>query len=59
FLDYKDCQICHIGGFCSGGCKLSADIDFVKQCEMEKKEFEKFVEAILIPQVREKLNRND
>ncbi|EHA6093187.1 TPA: radical SAM protein, partial [Staphylococcus pseudintermedius] len=59
FLDYKHCQICHIGGFCSGGCKLSADIDFVKQCEMEKKEFEKFVEAILIPQVREKLNRND
>ncbi|EGQ2847415.1 radical SAM/SPASM domain-containing protein, partial [Staphylococcus pseudintermedius] len=56
---YKHCQICHIGGFCSGGCKLSADIDFVKQCEMEKKEFEKFVEAILIPQVREKLNRND
>ncbi|EJE1248687.1 radical SAM protein, partial [Staphylococcus pseudintermedius] len=59
FLDYKHCQICHIGGFCSGGCKLSADIDFVKQCEMEKKEFEKFMEAILIPQVREKLNRND
>ncbi|WP_232524248.1 SPASM domain-containing protein [Streptococcus equinus] len=27
FLDYKDCQICEIGGLCSGGCKLSADVD--------------------------------
>lgn len=36
FLDYKDCQICEIGGLCSGGCKLSADVDFYKQCQWEK-----------------------
>lgn len=55
FLDYKDCQRCHIGGFCSGGCKLSADVDFYKQCNWEKKEFEKFINQILIPEIKVKL----
>ncbi|WP_307770177.1 SPASM domain-containing protein [Streptococcus sp. 45] len=55
FLDYKDCQICEIGGLCSGGCKLSADVDFYKQCQWEKQEFEKFVNQILIPELKEKV----
>ncbi|HEP1809577.1 TPA: radical SAM protein [Streptococcus suis] len=55
FLDYEDCQRCHIGGFCSGGCKLSADVDFYKQCNWEKKEFEKFINQILIPEIKVKL----
>lgn len=55
FLDYKDCQSCEIGGLCSGGCKLSADIDFYKQCKWEKQEFEKFVNQILIPKLEIKM----
>ena len=55
FLDYKECQKCEIGGLCSGGCKLSADIDFYKQCRWEKKEFENFVSNILIPVIVEKM----
>lgn len=55
FLDYKECQKCEIGGLCSGGCKLSADIDFYKQCRLEKKEFENFVSNILIPVIVEKM----
>ncbi len=55
FLDYQDCQDCHLGGFCSGGCKLSADVDFYKQCRWEKSEFEKFVTTILVPEIRNRM----
>lgn len=55
FLDYRKCQLCHLGGFCSGGCKLSADVDFDRQCRWEKAEFEKFVDLILVPEIKAKL----
>lgn len=55
FLDYKVCQTCYLGGFCSGGCKLSADVDFNKQCRWEKKEFERFVNLILLPEIKNRL----
>lgn len=55
FLDSKECQACLIGGFCSGGCKLSAEIDFYKQCYWEKDKFESFVDKILIPEIKCKL----
>lgn len=55
FLDYQKCQQCYLGGFCSGGCKISADIDFDRQCEWEKAEFEKFINLILLPEINSKL----
>lgn len=55
YLDYQECRKCNIGGLCSGGCKLSADVDFKKQCKWEKQEFEKFVTQILIPELKTKM----
>ena len=59
FRNYKECINCNIGGFCSGGCKLSADTDFYKQCSFEKKEFQKFIERILLPEIENLLSRMD
>ena len=52
YLDYNDCINCKIGGFCSGGCKLSFDVDKEKQCEYEKRNFDSFIENIFIPNVK-------
>lgn len=52
YLDYNDCIKCKIGGFCSGGCKLSFDVDKEKQCEYEKRNFDSFIENIFIPHVK-------
>jgi radical SAM protein with 4Fe4S-binding SPASM domain len=55
FLDYPCCKKCKIGGFCSGGCALSALVNFNKQCNLEKNNFHFFVDKIFIPQIQEKL----
>ncbi len=52
FLNYEDCSKCPIGGFCSGGCMLSALVDFKKQCEYEKKQFTEFLVNLFFPRVR-------
>lgn len=53
YLDYEKCKDCPIGGFCSGGCALSAEIDFNRMCEAEKDDFRSFLDTIYYPQVRE------
>lgn len=59
FRHYKECINCNIGGFCAGGCKLSADTDFYKQCFFERKEFQKFIEKIMVPEIKNLLSRMD
>lgn len=52
YLDYPKCQGCPIGGYCSGGCALSADVDFERMCSNEKDDFNHFLQTIYYPQVK-------
>ncbi|MDT2871591.1 radical SAM/SPASM domain-containing protein [Lactococcus lactis] len=56
YLDFDKCKSCKIGGFCSGGCKVSRNIDFNRQCNYERKAFDKFIDNILLPKVKELTN---
>ena len=56
YLDYNDCIKCPIGGFCSGGCTLSASVDFKKQCAYEKSQFSNFLTKFFFPYVRKMLD---
>lgn len=48
---YEDCQQCNIGGYCSGGCRLSHSKDREKQCDVEKKTFTKLMDEVILPQI--------
>ena len=52
YMDYEKCRKCKIGGFCSGGCALSAEIDFEKMCESEKDDFRSFLDTLYYPHVK-------
>lgn len=47
----KECRECSIGGYCSGGCGLSARADFQRNCLEEKKNFDYFIENVMIPRL--------
>ncbi|MBE6498916.1 MAG: SPASM domain-containing protein [Methanobrevibacter sp.] len=49
--DYNNCKSCPIAGYCAGGCKLSADIDFNRQCKDEKEQFYRFLHEIYYPKL--------
>ncbi len=51
YMENPKCRNCNIAGYCGGGCEVSASIDFSKQCENEKKEFEDFLERFFLPQL--------
>ncbi len=52
YMDYPCCNKCKIGGYCSGGCTLSADVDFGRMCADEKAEFKEFLSNIYYPKVK-------
>lgn len=52
YLDYTRCRECNIGGYCSGGCSLSAAVDFERMCANNKEEFETFLTTIYYPKVK-------
>ena len=52
YLDYTKCQRCVIGGYCSGGCALSAGVDFDRMCSLEMLDFNSFLTDIFYPRVR-------
>lgn len=52
YMDYEKCKNCVIGGYCSGGCALSAEVNFEQMCLMEKKDFDDFLETIYYPYVQ-------
>lgn len=52
YMDYSCCRKCNIGGYCAGGCSLSADVDFDRMCAHEKENFMKFLSNIYYPKVR-------
>ncbi len=39
--------LCPIGGYCSGGCRLSAEADFQRNCTEEKENFGRLVETVI------------
>lgn len=43
----KECAECPIGGYCRGGCPLSAQKDFDRNCKEEKANFEYLVENVV------------
>lgn len=49
YMDYPKCSECTIGGYCSGGCALSAKVDFDTQCRHEKESFDRFLDKIFYP----------
>lgn len=46
YMDRLCCRKCNIGGYCSGGCSLSADVDFKRMCDEEKNSFIEFMDQI-------------
>ena len=46
YMDRICCRKCNIGGYCSGGCSLSADVDFNRMCDEEKNSFIEFMDQI-------------
>ncbi len=53
YLNDDECIQCNIGGYCSGGCSLSASCNKSKVCKDEKKTFDDFVNKILFPRITE------
>lgn len=51
FLDDEKCSTCSIGGYCSGGCQLSNNINFEKQCRYELSAFDDLLERVVIPHI--------
>lgn len=50
------CLDCKLGGYCSGGCKLSSIKDKERQCDYELNNFNYCIENIIIPHLKEKFN---
>lgn len=48
YMDYEKCKNCVIGGYCSGGCALSAEVNFEQMCSMEKKTLTIFSKQFII-----------
>jgi len=46
---YDACLKCEIGGYCSGGCRLSYLTDKERQCEWEKASFNKLMSQVILP----------
>ncbi len=57
YLQNEMCYSCKLGGYCAGGCQLSFEVDFKRQCDFEKKSFEKFVKIVLVPYLKAKMNK--
>jgi len=49
----KECGECPIGGYCAGGCRLSTQADFQRNCADEKRNFENLIESIVAPRLNE------
>ena len=49
FKAYVKCSSCKIGGYCGGGCRLSAEKNFELQCKQERETFAIFLEQIFVP----------
>jgi uncharacterized protein len=47
----EECRQCSLGGYCCGGCKLSTDKDFERNCKDEKVNFEYLMKHIVVPKV--------
>ena len=56
YMDYPSCRNCNIGGYCAGGCALSADVDFERMCADEKADFRDFLHNVYYPKVQELLS---
>lgn len=56
YLDFKKCQNCSIGGYCSGGCFLSREKDWEQFCEKEKNTFNKFIDLIFTKRILKIIN---
>lgn len=55
YMDYERCRSCPIGGYCSGGCALSAGKNFDRMCEEEKKDFHLYLRRVYYPRVQSML----
>ncbi|OGR90851.1 MAG: hypothetical protein A2V88_17965 [Elusimicrobia bacterium RBG_16_66_12] len=47
----EECGDCPIGGYCAGGCKLSTQADFKRNCADEKRNFENLIENVIGPRL--------
>lgn len=56
YRDYEKCRKCVIGGYCSGGCALSADVNFDKMCAEEMADFDAYIKNLYYPRVKEMLH---
>lgn len=47
----EECTNCPIGGYCSGGCRISARRDFKRSCDEERRNFEQLIDHVVMPRV--------
>jgi len=52
----KECWDCPLGGYCSGGCVLSAQKNQKRQCRYELENFDYLINTSIIPLIRKKLS---
>ena len=56
YVDFPRCMKCVIGGYCAGGCSLSAEVDFQRMCSNEKQDFMLFLQRVYYPRVKALIN---
>ncbi len=52
FEENEKCRSCKIGGYCAGGCMLSAKVNFAEQCKGEREDFEKYLDKLYYPSIK-------
>ncbi len=52
-LNLPECLACPLGGYCSGGCRISSVINPKLRCQEEKASFDFFVKQVLIPWLKQ------
>ena len=56
FIYYHLLMKCVIGGYCAGGCSLSAEVDFRRMCSNEKQDVMLFLQRVYYPRVKALIN---
>jgi uncharacterized protein len=54
YFNIDKCQNCSIGGYCSGGCYVSRQVNFEQSCSKEKENFKFLMKYVVAPIMQER-----